>query len=1190
MNDTIKWEASNFQDKDALYDLFEKANYTLGNVEPVDPEFVFGKDKSQLTENVESIYHLVNEEDDEFQIWLVNSSKECRKKSWRKLIINIVKQGIAEYVIFITEDFKEFWIEIVADERDKELILDPNNPSSKADKFIRDLLNRRPLFDPKGLTASQLQLTHELTASKLVSALKTYDEKKIRHLFQRAGLCSISDMDLICSRDEAPLKNAIIELNFSKIDTKNWINTNLARIKGNYRVKSNKDIYWILLLEKDSLSYISEKGDIFSSIKYPEKREDLIKLLTSMIACIDIRAAFNGETFESQFGPFSPFYAKALFFMVKYLNEHKIELKVIKEEWKRYFGKVYKKEDLDEELLIKHSYLSLIVKNVLFCKYLPEKIVENAGSFIELTEFLEKKGVEMFFYDFYTWANNIIELREDIFKALHGALYESEDIFRVIYQDMVSPGTRHALGEFYTPPELVQLIVDEIFDYDKIILDPACGSGTFLVEIINRIKTKYETQKDQINRMGNVYGFDVNPIAVLVTKANLLLNLEGINIEKIPINIFLTDSIKVIERNPQKNLIWGSYMTFLMGNIGELKINVKFFEKSTSKDSTNYLNQFLKFLQYIDEQMTKNINNNTIIVNFDKEFKQSWLNDVIPSCPNTYRNNIHHMITILGELQSKNQNHIWLYLLYNSIGAHLLKNNVDIIVGNPPWLTYKDLKSDSYKKDIDNLSQALKLKPSNIAHIELSILFFKYCSLKFLKKDGKISLLMNQTIIRGETFEKFRSFQGFSNISIWKFIDPTFNIAHIALFGKKESSNYLPPLKFPITIIKGTHITGYEKLNSENYIPTYITNLKNQRIVGELFPETEKDNILKIEKSVYKEHFYDGANIIPNLMLLVNIHDNKKDSEFRKITPRPKYYSSATERWRFFPYLKSEIRKIYLFDTIKGGNICPFVITDPNNTFLPITKKVLFDRNMDEKTKSHYDSLNETFLEHRTGRSENYWDYINHNSQLSMQYGSKYKVVYNKDGSIVKASIIPESILVDNSVIFYKTDNKNEGYYLIGILNSPLMTKNIQKRGGTGYKGSTRHIQQLPLDYAIPKFQKKIPLHMEIVKIAKECELFVNNFITTWRKSQYIESKTMVKCNFCENIFITEKFDNHLQKCKKFEAIPRDNRVKFQKSEKLSDYKDVPIKPLTINNRLYKNSYFAKKLEILDSLVTDLLK
>ena len=92
---------------------------------------------------------------------------------------------------------------------------------------------------------------------------------------------------------------------------------------------------------------------------------------------------------------------------------------------------------------------------------------------------------------------------------------------------MVSPSTRHALGEFYTPPELARLMVDDVFTFGKIVLDPACGSGTFLVETITRIKESGKSMQEQLKAISNIYGFDVNPIAVLVSKANILLHLEG---------------------------------------------------------------------------------------------------------------------------------------------------------------------------------------------------------------------------------------------------------------------------------------------------------------------------------------------------------------------------------------------------------------------------------------------------------------------------------------------------------------------------------------------------------------------------------------------------------------------------------------------------------------------------------------
>jgi hypothetical protein len=61
-----------------------------------------------------------------------------------------------------------------------------------------------------------------------------------------------------------------------------------------------------------------------------------------------------------------------------------------------------------------------------------------------------------------------------------------------LYQQYFDPDTRQALGEFYTPPSLCEYIVDST-DYDtnphsSRLIDPACGSGTFLVSQLCTLK------------------------------------------------------------------------------------------------------------------------------------------------------------------------------------------------------------------------------------------------------------------------------------------------------------------------------------------------------------------------------------------------------------------------------------------------------------------------------------------------------------------------------------------------------------------------------------------------------------------------------------------------------------------------------------------------------------------------------
>jgi len=68
---------------------------------------------------------------------------------------------------------------------------------------------------------------------------------------------------------------------------------------------------------------------------------------------------------------------------------------------------------------------------------------------------------------------------------------EVRDLLKKLYQYLVPRKVRHDLGEFFTPDWLAALVLDEVNfegDINKRVLDPACGSGTFLVLVIKRIR------------------------------------------------------------------------------------------------------------------------------------------------------------------------------------------------------------------------------------------------------------------------------------------------------------------------------------------------------------------------------------------------------------------------------------------------------------------------------------------------------------------------------------------------------------------------------------------------------------------------------------------------------------------------------------------------------------------------------
>ena len=119
-----------------------------------------------------------------------------------------------------------------------------------------------------------------------------------------------------------------------------------------------------------------------------------------------------------------------------------------------------------------------------------------------------------------------------------------------LYQTLFPRKHRHAQGEHYTPGWLVDHVLDDAgFAPPARLVDPACGAGAFLVAAIGRWLAWGDKRLPpaQLGRavLQNVAGMDLNPLAVLTSRASYLLALG----DRLPtdgpveIPVFLGDSI-----------------------------------------------------------------------------------------------------------------------------------------------------------------------------------------------------------------------------------------------------------------------------------------------------------------------------------------------------------------------------------------------------------------------------------------------------------------------------------------------------------------------------------------------------------------------------------------------------------------------------------------------------------------------
>jgi hypothetical protein len=138
----------------------------------------------------------------------------------------------------------------------------------------------------------------------------------------------------------------------------------------------------------------------------------------------------------------------------------------------------------------------------------------------------------------------------DPFSGQRDLLNGQRDPLKPLYQSMFPRSVRHALGEYYTPDWLADHVLDQAGyqgEPQSRLLDPACGSGTFLLAAIGRLRARLGSGDERGCRkiLDQVVGLDLHPLAVLTARANYLLAIADLlpPDEVVAIPVYQCDSI-----------------------------------------------------------------------------------------------------------------------------------------------------------------------------------------------------------------------------------------------------------------------------------------------------------------------------------------------------------------------------------------------------------------------------------------------------------------------------------------------------------------------------------------------------------------------------------------------------------------------------------------------------------------------
>jgi len=169
--------------------------------------------------------------------------------------------------------------------------------------------------------------------------------------------------------------------------------------------------------------------------------------------------------------------------------------------------------------------------------------------------------VRQVFEDVYNYMKNGVLIRQVINKINEIDFTSKEDrhlfneIYETILKELQSAGSA---GEFYTPRPVTQFIVDMVNPKlgDK-ILDPACGTGGFLISIRNNLKKQVDSIEDNEILQKNLMGIEKKPLPHLLCMTNMILhdievpNIKHDNSLSRPIIDYTSkDMVNIVVTNP----------------------------------------------------------------------------------------------------------------------------------------------------------------------------------------------------------------------------------------------------------------------------------------------------------------------------------------------------------------------------------------------------------------------------------------------------------------------------------------------------------------------------------------------------------------------------------------------------------------------------------------------------------------
>lgn len=422
----------------------------------------------------------------------------------------------------------------------------------------------------------------------------------------------------------------------------------------------------------------------------------------------------------------------------------------------------------EDRLFVEHTYLVLVAEAIAHAvvgfdltdpSRTPESIVTGSA-------FRQAQIHNVVEEDFFDWVVEVPGGREFV-RSLVRRLARFDwagvehDVLKVLYESVIDAPQRKKLGEYYTPDWLAQRMVMEVFtDPMKTrVLDPSCGSGTFLFHLVRKYLETAEASGMPLpellsSLMNQVYGMEVHPVAVTLARVTYLLAIGSQRLQDpyrppLSVPVYLGDSLRWQD---EEDVLSGAGVTIRPSDPGGMLpgfTDTLSFPRGCLSDVT----EFDQLVSEMSDRAARRTPGGPV-----PDLTALYNRFSVPVADHA---TLAETFSSMCSLHDQGRDHIWGYYVRNMARPYWLSEvstKVDLLIGNVPWLAYRFMTS-GMQGLFKTRSQERGLWAGGqlVTHQDLSAYFVVRSAELYLRDGGDFFLLMPQGVLHRQQYAGFRT-------------------------------------------------------------------------------------------------------------------------------------------------------------------------------------------------------------------------------------------------------------------------------------------------------------------------------------------------------------------------------------------------------------------------------------------------